>query len=112
MDNQLKHLTNDIKPSGEVAYTFESAEGKEVFTVTGNYKEVEEGKKLVYTWNWKLPTPTVHDSDFLLTVQFEPTGTGSRLHIKQDQIAHEESVQPHREGWENALNALQAYLNK
>lgn len=111
MDNRLKQVTNDLKPSGEVIYTFESKEGNEVFTIKGNYKEVEKGKKLVYTWNWKLPTPSIHDNNFLLTVIFEPAGNGSRLRVKQTQIAHEESVQPHREGWDKALNNLQQYLS-
>jgi uncharacterized protein YndB with AHSA1/START domain len=112
MENQLKHLTNELKPGGEVVYTFESQEGKEVFTIKGTYKEVEPNSKLVYTWNWQLPTPTVHDSDFLLTVLFESTESGSRIRVKQDQFANEESVQPHREGWDKALESLHAYLNK
>jgi uncharacterized protein YndB with AHSA1/START domain len=112
MENRLKHLTNDLRPGGEVVYTFESNQGHEVLTIKGNYKEVEAGKKLVYTWNWQLPTPAVHNSDFLLTVLFEPAGNGSRLHVKQEHIAHEEALQPHRDGWEKALTNLERYLSQ
>jgi len=112
MENRLKHLTNDITPGGQVVYTFESDQGNEVLTIKGDYKEVEAGRKLVYTWNWLLPTPTVHNSDFLLTVLFEPTENGSRLQVKQENFAHEESVQPHRDGWEKALTDLEQYLSK
>src|SRR5688572_986132 len=70
MHNQLKHMQNDLTPGGQVIYTFENQEGKEEFTISGTYKEVEQDSKLVYTWNWHLPT--VHDSNFLLRVVFEP----------------------------------------
>jgi uncharacterized protein YndB with AHSA1/START domain len=112
MHNQLKQLQNDLKPGGAVIYTFENQDGQEVFTINGTYKEVEQGKKLVYTWNWHLPTPAMHDSEFLLTVVFEPHGSGSQLSVRQEQIAHEEALHVHREGWNKALNDLEAYLNK
>jgi uncharacterized protein YndB with AHSA1/START domain len=110
-ENTLQSVTNDLKPGGKVAYNFTNNENKEVFIINGTYKEVEEGKKLVYTWNWQLPTATIQDSEFLLTIDFESTGNGSRLHIKQENFANEEAVQPHREGWEKGLSDLQQYLD-
>ena len=112
MENTLKSMTNDLKPGGNVVYTFSNNENQDVFTISGTYKEVEEVKKLVYTWNWQLPTATIQDSEFLLTIQFESNGNGSKLLVKQDNFANEEAIQPHREGWEKALNDLGAYLHK
>ena len=112
MENKLKSLVNELQTGGRVEYSFENSENKEVFTINGTYKEVEQGKKLVYTWNWQLPTATIQDSEYLLTVQFESTGNGSRLNITQENFANEEAVQPHREGWEKALSELEGYLNK
>lgn len=110
MHNQLKHLQNDLKPGGKVIYTFENQDGQEVFTINGTYKEVEQDRKLVYTWNWHLPT--VHDSNFLLRVVFEPFGNGSLLRVRQEQIAHEEALHLHRESWDKALIDLEDYLRK
>ena len=110
MENTLKQMTNELQEGGRVSYEFENSEQQHAFTIHGNYKKVEEVNRLVYTWNWELPTQAVKESEHLLTVLFEASGNESRLHIRQDQIADEESVHPHRDGWENALESLKAYL--
>jgi uncharacterized protein YndB with AHSA1/START domain len=110
MDNTLKRMANDMKVGGIIEYAFENAEGQEAFVIKGNYKEVEEGSKLIYTWNWQLPAPTIHDSSYILTVSFSEEGNGSKIHIKQDQFKNEENLQPHREGWEKALESLKLYV--
>ncbi|HVF80562.1 MAG TPA: SRPBCC domain-containing protein [Flavisolibacter sp.] len=112
MGNTLRGLTNELRDGGKVEYQFSTAEGEEAFTISGVYKEVLPVKKLVYTWNWKLPSPSVQDTDFLLTIEFTSTGSGSSLHVMQENFTSEEAVQPHREGWENALQDLAAYLQK
>ncbi len=108
MGNNLTALVNELRDGGRVEYKFSTAEGEEAFTISGSYKEVQPEKKLVYTWNWKLPS--VEDTDFLLTVEFASTGSGSRLHVIQEQFTSEEALKPHQEGWENALQSLAAHL--
>ena len=110
MENTLKQMTNELRNGGKVSYQFANSDGQEAFTITGVYKEVEEAKKLVYTWNWQLPTAVIQDSDFLLTITFESAGNGSKLHVKQENFTSEEAVHPHQEGWEKALNDLADYL--
>jgi uncharacterized protein YndB with AHSA1/START domain len=112
MGNTLTGLVNELRDGGKVEYKFSTAEGAEAFTINGAYKEVQPAKRLVYTWNWKLPSPTVEDTDFLLIIEFASTGSGSSLHVIQEHFTSEEAVQPHREGWEAALQNLAAYLQK
>jgi len=111
MNNRLKELVNELNEGGTVQYIFENDQAEHAFTISGRYKEVQEGQRLVYTWKWEMPTETVQDSEYLLTVAFEATGNGSRIRVKQDQFANEESVHPHREGWDKALDDLHQYLS-
>lgn len=112
MNNQLKEVQNELQPGGAIKYVFQTEEGKEAFQITGNYKEVQPAQKLVYTWNWQLQTDAVSDSEFLLTIEFGPQGSGSRLSVTQENFQHEENIQPHREGWEKALNDLAQFVEK
>ena len=111
MGNNLKHCTNELKEGGKVTYDFETAEGQPAFVIDGTYKAVTAGEELVYTWNWMLPTDAVEDSSFVLSIRFEPSSGGSRLLVKQENFQSEESVQPHREGWEKSLSELEQHLS-
>ena len=112
MGNQLQQASTAPKVGGPVEYVFATENGDHSFTIKGTYKEVEDGKRLVYTWNWQLPAPTVGDSEYLLTIVFSAQGNGSSIEVTQDNFATEEAVHPHREGWEKALNDLHAYLSQ
>lgn len=112
MGNKLTGLTNELREGGKVEYQFSTTQGDEAFTISGIYKDVQPAKKLVYTWNWKLPSPSVQDTDFLLTIEFASAVSGSSLHVVQQQFTSDELVQPHHEGWEKALESLAAFLQK
>jgi hypothetical protein len=65
----------------------------------------------VYSWIWHLPHQPVGNGDYKLSIGFEPNGDGSKLTVLQENFGNEEAVQPHQEGWENALNDLEAFLS-
>jgi uncharacterized protein YndB with AHSA1/START domain len=110
MGNILQHAITKPAAGAPVEYVFATETGVHSFTIKGTYKEVEESQRLVYTWNWELPAATIGNSAFLLTVVFSNEETGSRLSVTQQNFADAEAVQPHREGWEQALNDLQHFL--
>jgi uncharacterized protein YndB with AHSA1/START domain len=112
MGSRLARLVNELKAGGNVVYEFETEEGKPAFVVRGTYGQVQPGKLLEYTWNWEVPNEPIHEGNFVLHIGFEQKGTGSRLSVLQDQFHDEESVQPHREGWERALKELERYLGQ
>lgn len=110
MGNELKTLKNELREGGEVRYIFGSDKDEHSITIRGIYKEVIEGQRLVYTWNWEVPSDSLGNSEFLLTVEFKGQGENSQLQVKQENFSQEEAIQPHREGWEKALNDLENYL--
>ena len=112
MGNTLQRATTKPELGSPVEYVFATEAGAHSFTIQGTYKEVQQGQRLVYTWNWQLPTAALGKSEFLLTVVFSPDGDGSRIAITQENFADEEAVQPHHEGWEKALEDLHRFLSK
>ena len=107
MNKKLVHVQNDIRQGGEVVYEVEGN-----MKITGEYKDVAEGNKLVYSWNWELPEDSLHKGEYLLTVQFRENGDGSALEVSQDQFKNEHAIKPHRDGWEEALEELKKFLGK
>lgn len=108
MGNSLKEVTNDLKKGGTVRYTFEN----EQLIISGEYLEVDGKQKLIYTWNWDLPKDAIKNAEYKLTVEFNSKGSGSEIQVLQENFETEESMVPHREGWEKGLSELEQFLVK
>lgn len=112
INNQLKEVRNEVQQGGEILYLFQTENGEEAFQITGQYKEVKEKEKLVYTWNWHAANESLQDSSFLLTVIFTTQNNGSKLEVIQENFKNEESIRPHQQGWEKSLTDLAEYLSR
>ena len=113
MNNNLQEVENNVSEGGQVKYVFVNAEGEHSFTISGKYKEVAAGKRLVYTWNWDVPTDSIGSSTYILAISFiDMDNNRSRIEVIQEDFKEEESVQPHKEGWEKALADLENYLSQ
>lgn len=105
MNKELVNVENEIKEDGAVVYTFDND-----LKIHGKYKQAQPAEKLVYSWIWEMPGDSHHKGEYLLTVLFSKKGQGSELQVTQENFKSEHSIQPHRDGWEQALNELEAYL--
>jgi uncharacterized protein YndB with AHSA1/START domain len=110
MGNQLKEVTNELKEGGQIRYVFQNNHQGHSFEIHGQYEEVKESQKLVYSWNWEVPGQNFEESKYRLSVVFTGQDNSSRLEVRQENFADEEAIHPHREGWDKALNDLQQYL--
>ena len=109
--NQLKEVEIDVTKGGQFRYVFETKDGEEDLKITGDYKEVEPKKRLVYSWNWELPhTQAVPNNEFQLTIEFSDDQNNSKLKVTQENFKDQESIHPHQEGWNKALNDLHNFL--
>lgn len=111
LGNSLAEVNIDLKERGTIKYVFIPSGDASSFIITGEYIEVKEKEKLVYTWNWHFPQQTIKDENFKLTVSFQDIENGSRLSVVQEPISEGETLNPNREGWEKSLEALHKYLN-
>jgi uncharacterized protein YndB with AHSA1/START domain len=106
LEKQLTNIQNDVTKGGKVHYGFEDGD----LEINGEYQEVIENEKLVYTWNWELPKDSVNRGEYLLRIQFKGDNNNSSLEVTQESFKEEHAIQPHQEGWENALEDLKNYL--
>lgn len=105
MNKQLIRVENEMAEGGKIVYEFEDG-----LHISGTYKEVDEGNRLKYSWNWEHPDESVHKGEYLLTVSFKEDGDGSLLEIAQEEFKEEHAIKPHQTGWEEALEGLHNYL--
>lgn len=107
MGKRLTEVENNITEGGEVRYTFENNSPK----IDGKYVKVDDHNVLEYTWNWHLSTEQTEDSAYKLSVRFEGDENKSSIFIAQYGFKNQESVQPHKHGWEQGLKQLHEYLS-
>lgn len=105
MNKTLVSAENDIRPGGKVVYAFEGD-----LKIHGEYTEAQPAAKLVYSWIWDVPEASVHGGEYKLTINFGGEGEKSSLSVLQEAFQNEQSVQPHREGWEQALEELKRFV--
>lgn len=111
--NKLANAQTQLQEGGGLKYEFVNSDDEPVLTITGTYKEVEEEKKLVYTWEWQVPeSKEVKDNAFLLKVSFTALNDESSIRIVQENFDDHETIHPHEQGWNQALDNLHDYLVK
>jgi uncharacterized protein YndB with AHSA1/START domain len=106
LNNHLESVKNELKEGGTIEYEFENHK----LHIRGNYKEVSKNEKLVYSWNWELADEQVKNAEYILSVDFIPEENGSRLQIRQEGFENEVATKPHKDGWEQGLTSLEAFL--
>lgn len=111
MGNRLQHATIELQEGGRVEYVFQNEGGSHSFTIRGRYSEVKKNERLAYSWNWELSSPAIGSGEYNLSVTFSSQAKGSRLQVVQENFKEDESIQPHRDGWEKALNDLADFLS-
>ena len=95
----------DVRPGGRFRVVFRTLDGGE-HDSSGEYREVEPERRLVFTWRWVL-TP---ERETLVTVELRPLPEGTELTLTHARF-HDEAVRDdHREGWSGALAKLGTLL--
>lgn len=97
-------VTLDPRPGGKFRIDM-IVEGK-LRPHEGEYKIVDEPRKLVFTWRSFM----TQDKDTLVTVLFAPEEKGTRITIIHEQIPGEMEFNAHRDGWSGILNSLEIFI--
>ena len=72
--------------------------------VSGIYKEVVPGRRLVFSWAWR----TTPERCSLVTVDLKPDGDSTILTLTHEQFFDEKARDDHGVGWGRALDNLEA----
>jgi uncharacterized protein YndB with AHSA1/START domain len=105
---QTRDLIADVRVGGQFRWDLTDQEGKEI-TISGEYREVELGKKIVFTWSleehedWKNHSSTV-------TVEFFDREGGTEIRLTHEKLPNEASRDDHAQGWNSALDKVEKFL--
>ncbi len=94
---KTRNLIADARVGGKFCWDCTDPEGKEV-TISGEYRELQPGKKIVFTWQLK--------EDY-----FDREG-GTELRLTHEKLPNEASRDDHKQGWNSVLDKLEKFLSK
>jgi len=105
-----RELIADARVGGKFRWDLNNAEGEKM-TCCGEYRELQPGKKIVFTWQWE------DDEDWenhisIVTVELDDAGAGTELRLTHEQLPNEQSRDGHTRGWNSALDKLEKFFSK
>ena len=93
---------HDVRVGGNYAFKITNADGK-VHGARGQFREVSENEKLVFTWTWD----HMPETETLVTVEFRDNEGATTLLLTHERHASGDSRDNHRGGWTGALDKLE-----
>jgi uncharacterized protein YndB with AHSA1/START domain len=102
---QTRELVADARVGGKFRWDLINSEGEKM-TCRGEYRELEPGKKIVFTWRWE-DDEDWEDHVSIVTVELYDRDGGTELRLTHEQLPNEESRDGHTRGWESALDKLE-----
>ena len=107
---QTHDLVTDVRVGGKYHWDLSSPEGERM-TVRGEYRELQPGKKIVFTWQWD-DDEVWESRTSVVTVELEDAEGGTQLRLKHEQLPSEESRDRHNQGWNSVLDKLEVFFSK
>ena len=105
---QTRNLVADARLGGKFQWDLTNPEGEEM-TVVGEYRELQSGRRVVFTWKWQ------DDEDWerhesIVTVEFSDCDGGTEVRLTHERLPSEESCDRHSEGWTSLLKKLEKFV--
>ena len=104
---RTRNLIADVRVGGEFRWDLTDQEGKEV-TISGEYREVEPGKKIVFTW--RLEGDEDWKNHSTVTVEFFDREGGTEIRLTHEKLPNEASRDDHTQGWNSVLDKVEKFL--
>ena len=102
---ETRDLIADARVGGKFRWDLTNPEGEKM-TCRGEYRELQPGKKIVFTWEWE-DDETWENHTSIVTVELYDRDGGTELRLIHEQLPNEESRDGHARGWNSALNKLE-----
>jgi uncharacterized protein YndB with AHSA1/START domain len=104
---QTRNIVAETRVGGKFRWELTNCDGEEM-TMRGEYRELQPGKKIVFTWQWE------HDEDWkqrdsVVTVELSDCDGGTEVRLIHEQLPSEESRDRHTEGWKSVLHKLEKF---
>lgn len=96
----------DLKVGGKYRIGFKEPDKDEKF-VSGEYVEINPGKKLVFTWMWD----HLEFEDTLVTIDFFARGSETEVVLTHERFPETQMRDHHNEGWTGCLERLAMFVS-
>lgn len=107
---QTRDLIADARVGGEFRWELTNSEGEKM-TCRGEYRELQPGKKIVFTWQWE-DDETWENHTSMVTVELDDAEGGTEIRLIHEQLPNEESRDGHTRGWNSALDELEKFFSR
>src|SRR5436305_7439275 len=105
-----RNLSADPRVGGRYQWDLTSPDGEEM-TVSGEYRELIPGKKIVFTWQWHDDDAWV-DRSSIVTVELTERDGGTEIQFRHELLPSEDSRDRHTEGWNSVLDRLEEFFKR
>lgn len=102
---QTHDLVADVRVGGKFRWDLTNSEGEKM-TCRGEYRELQPGRKIVFTWQWE-DDEIWENRLSVVTVELSDRDGGTELRLTHEQLPNEQSRDGHTRGWNSALDKLE-----
>lgn len=99
--------TADLRVGG--AFTMHMVVEDNEHNAFGTYREIDEPRRLVYTWDWREEEFAMGET--VVTVEFNEVDGGTEIVLTHEGFPVKEARAGHDEGWIACLSHLEAHLS-
>jgi uncharacterized protein YndB with AHSA1/START domain len=96
----------DLRVGGRYEFLLEPGSMR----LSGEFREVDPPKRLVYTWRWIENVPDTRES--LVTVEFHDKGEKTEVVLLHDNFVGPGPIDMYDEGWRSGLRKLATFLDR
>jgi uncharacterized protein YndB with AHSA1/START domain len=107
---QTRDFIADTRVGGKFRWDLTNPEGEKM-TCRGEYRELQPGKKIVFTWQWE-DDETWENHISVVTVELDDADGGTELRLTHERLPNEASRDGHTGGWNSALDKLEKFVSK
>src|SRR5436189_5641406 len=107
---QTRNLIVDARGGGEFRWDLVNPEGEHM-TIRGEYRELQPGKKIVFTWQWQ-DDEDWKDCVSVVTVELSDRDAGTEVHLTHTRLPSVESRDDHKQGWNSVLEKLETFVTR
>lgn len=95
----------DLKIGGDYRIVMTGPDG-EAHTAIGQYQEIDQPKKLVYSWRWE----GAEGPDTIVTVLLKELGPQTEVELIHTGFENNDTTQHHSQGWSGIFGRLATHL--
>jgi uncharacterized protein YndB with AHSA1/START domain len=99
----------DVRVGGGYRITMQPPDA-DAFVILGEFREIDPGVRLAYTFRYEPPDPD--DRDTVVVLSFRDLGEATALTIEQATFATEARRALHEQGWADSLDRLEERLER